>query len=164
MAAASNQAHSERFDSRHPHLDRFPASGLGRVFASLLASCLRELLTSSNVGSLCNRGRQMISIAGNSCCVRRKASRSNRFQRFRRTALPTFRETANPSLGWPSVLGNACTVRMRSDRRSRLLKTASNSAPLSKRCDLGNVFGRWVGTINTLRVTRLHTRRGQPGH
>ena len=37
--------------------------------------------------------------AGSSCWTSRKASRSERFQRFRTTALPSLRETVRPSRG-----------------------------------------------------------------
>jgi hypothetical protein len=52
-----------------------------------------------NGGGASPRGIQTKSNGGSSCCLSRNASRNIRFQRFRTTELPTFRETVKPSRG-----------------------------------------------------------------
>lgn len=80
--------------------------------------------------------------AGRACWCRRNASRNSRFQRFRTTALPTFRDTDNPTRGCGRPFAAAYTTSSPSDTDRFLSYTALNSV---------GVFSRWVcGNVNAV--------------
>jgi hypothetical protein len=94
-----------------------PTPGGGPSFrAAWAASFTSDAATAACVGAGPGRGISTRSTpAGRSCCDSRNASRNSRLYRFRTTALPTFRDTEQPSRGWPLSFSQAYTISTPSD-------------------------------------------------
>lgn len=106
--------------------------------AKLVANLISECWSEARSGSLPARGMQIKSSGGRSCCESRNASRSNRFQRLRMTALPILREATSPNRACPQSFGTPYTVSHRSATDRLAAKTRSNSAERKSRNRLGN--------------------------
>ena len=97
---------------------------------------------------------QTRSQAGRSCCARRNASRSARFQMLRIVAPPTRRETVSPSRGWSKSLA-APYIRTRpSVADARACITRSKSRGLSSRSRWGKRYS--VMSVSARRLRSSH--------
>ena len=112
---------------------------LGSWASDLVASFNRDCFNLETTGLAPRLGSTTRSrFLGKSCCTSRNASRMDRFQQFRSTALPHFFDTTKPSRGRSCSERSAYTTIIPSLREQRRRNTRSKSVDFSNRTCLGN--------------------------